>query len=51
MRRKQIVLLIFYVLGSFCRSEAQEATDSVLIKSFEEHFLKMDSLISPPPPP
>lgn len=49
MRRKLIVLSILYVLASFCRSEAQKVTDSVLIKSFDERFLKMDSLILPPP--
>lgn len=49
MRRKLIVLSILYVFASLCRSVAQEVTDSVLIKSFDEHFLKMDSLIYPPP--
>lgn len=47
MRAKQTVLSIFYVLTGFCRSGAQEVTDSVLVRSFDEHFQKMDTLIYP----
>lgn len=48
MQTKLIVLSSFYVLIGFFHLDAQEVTDSVLIKSFNEHFLKMDTLISPP---